>query len=98
MRLFRAVLDGDHLLRGFRNADIREALYGTTEDPGERRRQSHAVGRMLKRLHVRGLIAKVPRSRRWHVSRKASRCSERSCNCIIMESQQHSVLLPRKPK
>jgi hypothetical protein len=25
---------------------------------------------MLKRLHVRGLILKVPHSRRWHVSRK----------------------------
>ena len=48
--LFEAVLDGDHLLRGFRNADIREALYGTTEDDVERRRQSPAVGRMLKRL------------------------------------------------
>ena len=47
-----------------------EALYGSSEDAGERRRQSHAVGRMLKRLHVRGLIVKVPHSRRWHVSRK----------------------------
>jgi hypothetical protein len=57
-------------VRGFRNADIREALYGSTEDARDRRRQSHAVGRLLKRLHVRGLIAKVPHSHRWHVSRK----------------------------
>ena len=70
VKLFSAVLDGNHLVRGFRNADIREALYGSTEDAGDRRRQSHAVGRMLKRLHVRGLIVKVPHSRRWHVSRK----------------------------
>lgn len=69
VRLFRAVLAGENLLHGFRNADIREALYGTTEEVGERRRQSHAVGRMLKRLHVRGLIVKVPRSHRWHVSK-----------------------------
>ena len=68
--LFRAVLAGENLLHGFRNADIRAALYGTTEDEGERRRQSHAVGRLLKRLHVRGLIVKVPRSHRWHVSKK----------------------------
>ena len=68
VKLFGAVLDGDHLVRGFRNADIREALYETTADPAERRRQSAAVGRLLKRLHVRGLIRKVPRSRRWHVS------------------------------
>jgi hypothetical protein len=70
VRLFQAVLDGDHVLRGIRNADIRTALYGSTEDAAERRRQSHAVGRILKRLHVRGLIAKVPHSHRWHVSRK----------------------------
>ena len=54
MKLFGAVLDGNHLVRGFRNADIRGALYGLTEDADERRRQSHAVGRMLKRLHVAG--------------------------------------------
>ncbi len=70
VKLFGAVLDGNHLVRGFRNAEIREALYGSTEDAGERRRQSTAVGRMLKRLHVRGLIVKVPHSLRWHVSRK----------------------------
>ena len=68
VKLFAAVLDGDHIVRGFRNADIREALHGTTADPADRRRQSAAVGRLLKRLHVRGLIRKVPRSRRWHVS------------------------------
>ena len=70
VRAFQTVLDGDHLLRGFRNAEIREALYGSIEDAGQRRRQSHAVGRMLKRLHVRGLIVKVPHSHRWHVSGK----------------------------
>lgn len=73
VRLFQAVLAGANLLHGFRNADIRTALYGATEDVGERRRQGHAVGRMLKRLHVRGLIVKVPRSHRWHVSQKGHR-------------------------
>ena len=70
VKLFSAVLDGNHLVRGFRNADIREALYESIDEAGERRRRSHAVGRMLKRLHVRGLIVKVPHSRRWLVSRK----------------------------
>jgi hypothetical protein len=70
VQLFRAVLAGANLLHGFRNADIRAALYGSTEDATECRRQSHAVGRMLKRLHVRGLLAKVPHGHRWHVSKK----------------------------
>jgi hypothetical protein len=73
VKLFGAVLNGNHLLRGFRNADIREALFKSTDDAAERRRQSASVGRMLKRLNVRGLIAKVPRSRRWHVSEKGQR-------------------------
>jgi hypothetical protein len=73
VRLFQTVLDGDHLLRGFRDGDIRAALYGSTEDQDERRHRSHAVGRMLKRLRVRGLIVKVPHSHRWHVSDKGHR-------------------------
>jgi hypothetical protein len=73
VKLFGAVLDGNHLVRGFRNGDIRTALYGSTEDPEERRRQSAAVGRLLKRLHVRKLIAKVPHSRRWNVSHEGHR-------------------------
>jgi hypothetical protein len=70
VKLFEAVLDGNPIVRGFRNADIREALYKTADDPVGRRRQSAAVGRLLKRFHVRGLIRKVPRTRRWHVTTK----------------------------
>jgi len=43
VRLFQAVLAGEDLLPGFRNVEIRGALYGTTEDARECRRQSHAV-------------------------------------------------------
>jgi hypothetical protein len=68
VRLFEAVLRGEHLLQGFRNADIRRLLHGEANDPQQRRRQSAAVGRLLKRLHVRGLLAKVPRTRRWRVT------------------------------
>jgi hypothetical protein len=53
VQLFQAVLQGEHLLRGFRNADVRRRLYGETQEAAERRRQSAAVGRLLKRLHVR---------------------------------------------
>ena len=34
VRLFRAVLDGDHIARGFRNGDIREPLFGTRQKAG----------------------------------------------------------------
>lgn len=68
VRLFQAVLDGDHVARGFRNADIRTPLFGVPKKAAEKRRASAAVGRLLKRLHVRHLVAKIPRSRRWRVT------------------------------
>lgn len=71
--LFRALLDGNHLVRGFRNADIRQALYKAKAKAAEGRRQSTAVSRLLKRLHVRVLIAKIPRTRRWRVTTKGRR-------------------------
>jgi len=66
VRLFAAVLDGDHIARGFRNKDIRAALFGNTEPTS--RQQSAAVGRLLKRLHHRQWLAKIPRTRRWRVT------------------------------
>jgi hypothetical protein len=68
IRLFQAVLDGNNLLQGFKNRDIRGRLFPPVTDPLLRRRQSHAVGRLLKRLHVRGLIAKIPHTQRWRIT------------------------------
>ena len=65
--LFAAVLDGDHIARGFRNRDVRAALK-LPETKAQAARSSAAVGRLLKRLHVRGLIKKIPRTRRWLVT------------------------------
>lgn len=64
--LFAAVLSGRHLLQGLRNRDLRAAQFPPT-DP---RRDSARVSRLLKRLHVHGLVAKIPRSRRWRVTRR----------------------------
>jgi hypothetical protein len=65
VRLFAAVLDGDHIARGFRNKDIRAALFGSESSSQSR---SAGVGRLLKRLHHRHWLAKVPRTRRWRVT------------------------------
>jgi hypothetical protein len=70
VRLFRAVLDGDHIARGFRNGDIREPLFGHPKSSVQQRRASAAVGRLLRRLHVRQLVAKIPRTRRWRVTER----------------------------
>jgi hypothetical protein len=67
-RLFTALLAGDHIAPGFRNQDIRLSVDGEARDQRQRQRHSAAVGRLLKRLHVRGLLAKVPHRRRWRVT------------------------------
>jgi hypothetical protein len=72
-RLFAAVLEGDHIAQGFRNKDIRAAIGGDAPSNKKCQSQSAAVGRMLKRLHVRGLVVKVPRTRRWRVTEKGRR-------------------------
>ena len=64
--IFAAVLDGDHIARGFRNKDLRAALDGSGSPSSPPR--SAAIGRLLKRLHVRQLVAKIPRTRRWRVT------------------------------
>jgi hypothetical protein len=71
--LFAAVLAGDHIAQGFRNKDIRSALYAESSRDPKRHRHSAAVGRLLKRLHVRGLIVKVQRTRRWQVTDQGRR-------------------------
>lgn len=68
VRLFAAVLSGDYILQGFRNRDIRVLLWGEVQDTHQQRRQANRVTLMVKRLHVRGPMAKIPRTRRWRVT------------------------------
>jgi len=63
-----AILQGNGIARGFRNKDVREKVYGYTSDKKKRQRQAAAIGRFLKRCHVRAWIAKVPHSQRWLVT------------------------------
>ena len=67
-RLFAAVLRGEHVISGFRNRHVREALFGATSDRDLARRQAARVTRLFNRLHAHGYIAKIPRTRRWRVT------------------------------
>lgn len=73
LRLFTAVLDGDQIAQGFRNKDIRKAFYRSDTNPKQIRRHSAAVGRLLKRLHLRHYVAKVTHTRRWKVTHRGRR-------------------------
>ncbi len=62
-------MSGEHTLHGFTNRDLRDKLRSTlvrlSDNP---KTQSAQVSRLLHRLHVYGLVAKIPRSRRWRAS------------------------------
>jgi hypothetical protein len=67
--LFEALLSGEHVLHGFTNRDLRHKLGRTPIlSAADAVKQSAQVTRLLRRLHAHGLIAKIPRSRRWRVS------------------------------
>jgi len=69
--LFKSLMAGEHCLHGFTNRDIRSKLKSTrllsscADDP---KKASAKVGRCFRRLHTHGLIAKIPRTRRWRVT------------------------------
>jgi hypothetical protein len=67
--LLRILARGEFLVQGFRNADLRVALYG---DPGgddrRRRREAARVTRLLALLRAHGLIVRVTGTHRYHLS------------------------------
>jgi len=71
--LLKAVMRGEHCIHGLRNRDLAAALeLPTPQDPEAARRQSARLTRKLHLLHAHGLIAKIPRSRRWRVTAKGA--------------------------
>jgi hypothetical protein len=67
--LLSAVNQGEFLINGFRNRDLQKLLYlADAQSPAEHRRRSAAVSRKLRLLRAHGLIQKVPRTHRYHVT------------------------------
>ncbi len=63
------VMRGEHRLRGFRNRDLAEKLYPKpTKDRQERRRRCGRVTRVIQLLRSHGLVAKIPRTRRYRIT------------------------------
>jgi len=67
--LLMAINHGEFLINGFRNRDLQRLLYETEATLlAERRRRSAAISRKLRILKAHGLIQKVPRTHRYHVT------------------------------
>jgi len=71
IQLFKAMMAGQHHIRGLCNADMRTCLQGSphlrdlADNP---KKQSAKVSRIFSRFHAHKLIARIPRSRRWRVT------------------------------
>jgi len=74
--LFKAMMSGEHCIRGLSNADIRTHLEGSLhlqDFANDVKRLSAKVSRILSRFHAHKLIAKIPRTRRWRVTDRGRR-------------------------
>lgn len=69
--LFLAVLRGEHHVLGLRNRDLARELYKTPPvDADERRRRGARVTRLIQLLRAHGLLAKIPRARRYRITER----------------------------
>jgi hypothetical protein len=68
--LFKTLLHGEFLIRGFRNADLRKLLYPATKSQKEIRRARGRITRLIRLLRAHGLIRKVSKTRLYRVTTK----------------------------
>ena len=66
--LLRSINRGQWMVSGFRNRDLRTALYPASADWTEQRRQAGRVTRALARLHAHGIIKKVSGTYRYQLT------------------------------
>jgi hypothetical protein len=72
-KLLAAVNRGEWSLKGFRNRELRPLLFDPPKDKKQERSHAAKVSRRLRLLRVHGLIAKIPRTHRWQVTKKGRR-------------------------
>jgi hypothetical protein len=71
--LLRTIADGDYLINGFRNRDLRRSLFGPCDDAKECRRQAAKITRLLALVRAHGLIMKVQKTHRYQLTANGRR-------------------------
>lgn len=66
--LLKAVNQGEFVINGLRNRDLRERLCDSIDSPVERRRQSSRISRQLRLLRAHGLLKKIPNTHRYQLT------------------------------
>jgi hypothetical protein len=67
-KVFKIIGNGDFILNGFRNKDIREKLFPGLEDKDAIKKASSKVTRFLWLLRAHGLIKKIPKTHRYQIT------------------------------
>ena len=69
LALFRAVLAGEHAICGFSNKEVTRRLHPRPPtDEREKLRRCQRTSRRIATLRGHGLVAKIPRRRRYRVT------------------------------
>jgi hypothetical protein len=84
--LLRLIARGEWTVNGFRNRDLRVALYAKPVDDLDRRRQAGRGTRLLALLRAHGLIRKITGTHRYMITPKG-----RQLSTTILAAQQASV-------
>jgi len=71
--LVKILLQGEFTINGFRNRNLRDALFGPTTDPAEHRRQSGRITRLLRLFVDHGLVSKVGKTHRYQLTPEGRR-------------------------
>jgi len=72
-QLLQIISRGEFLIKGFRNRDLRAAIYGETSDQTECCRQARRITRKLSMLRAHGLIKKIPRTHRYTLTAEGTK-------------------------
>ena len=69
LALFGAVLAGEHAIWGFSNKEVTTKLHPRSPaDDREALRRCQCTSRLIQKLRGHGLVAKIPRQRRYRVT------------------------------
>lgn len=66
--LLKTVARGEFVLTGFRNKDLRARMYANPKTKADERRLSARMSRLLRLLRAHGIIRKVQKTSRYHVT------------------------------
>ncbi len=93
LNLLEAIHQPQFLIAGLRNKDIASQLYSNPSNDTQKARANAAkVSYRLRILRAHGLIAQIPRTRRYRITRKG----QQLCNVILLA--QHATVQQLNPK